>query len=128
MFKTLSPNIMVDDLPGTIRFYTEQMGFTLEATAPQQPPYDWASLRRDGVNLMFQTRASLGGDVPALKDRPIGGALTFYIQVADVEALYAELKDKVDIQREPQTTFYGAREFDCRDCNGYLLTLAGESA
>ena len=128
MFNTLSPNIMVDDLPGTIRFYIEQMGFSVEATAPEQPPYDWASLRRNAVNLMFQTRASLGGDVPALKDLPIGGALTFYIQVDDVEALYAELKDKVDIVREPHTTFYGAREFECRDNNGYLLTFAGDSA
>jgi uncharacterized glyoxalase superfamily protein PhnB len=128
MFKTLSPNIMVDDLPGTIRFYIEQMGFSVEATAPEQPPYDWASLRRNAVNLMFQTRASLGGDVPALKDLPIGGALTFYIQVDDVEALYAELKDKVDIVREPHTTFYGAREFECRDNKGYLLTFAGDSA
>jgi uncharacterized glyoxalase superfamily protein PhnB len=128
MFKTLSPNIMVDDLPGTIRFYTEQMGFSVEATAPEQPPYDWASLRRDGVNLMFQTRASLGGDVPALKDQPIGGALTFYIQVDDVEALYAELKDIVEILHEPHTMFYGAREFDCRDCNGYMLTFAGDGA
>ena len=126
MFKTLSPNIMVDDLPGTIGFYTEQMGFSVEATTPDQPPYDWASLRRDSVNLMFQTRASLGGDVPALKDLPIGGALTFYIQVDDAEALYTELKDKVAILREPQTTFYGAREFDCRDCNGYILTFASD--
>ena len=86
----------------------------------------WTDSPDDGVNLMFQTRASLGGDVPSLKDLPIGGALTFYIQVDDAEALYTELKDKVAILREPQTTFYGAREFDCRDCNGYILTFASD--
>ncbi len=44
---------------------------------------------------------------------------------ADVKGLYAELKDKVTIIKDMQTTFYGKQEFYIRDCNGYILTFAG---
>ncbi|HYU73050.1 MAG TPA: VOC family protein [Ktedonobacteraceae bacterium] len=122
--KKLTPNIMVEDVNRTIQFYKETLGFELLTSVPEKGQFDWAMMKRDGVEIMFQARASLGEEIPALQQKEIGGALTFYIDIEGVEELHAILKDKVTIVQEMHTTFYGAQEFAIQDCNGYILTFA----
>lgn len=125
MLKTLTPNVMVEDVKATIDFYRQVLGFEpISEVPPNADVLDWAMIKRDDVALMLQARASLAGELPALKDVPIGGSMTFYIQMEGVEALYNEIKGKVEIVRDMHTTFYGAREFAIRDNNGYILAFA----
>lgn len=124
----LTPNLMVEDVDRTVDFYRDVLGFTLAATAPEERPFDWAMVSSGSAELMFQSRASLGGEVPALRDRKIGGALTLYVEVDDVEALYERIKDRLPIVVDMHDTFYGAREFAAQDCNGYILGFAGRIA
>ncbi|MGH2514106.1 MAG: VOC family protein [Ktedonobacterales bacterium] len=124
-YTKLTPNLMVEDVDATVDFYRDVLGFTLAATAPDQRPFDWAMVNSGGAELMFQSRASLGGEVPILRDRDIGGALTFYVEVEDIEALFAHVKDRLAIVVDLHDTFYGAREFAAQDPNGYILGFAG---
>ncbi len=39
-------------------------------------------------------------------------------------ALYDQIRSQVTVVQEPQTTFYGTREFTIEDCNGFILTFA----
>ena len=78
----------------------------------------------DAVEMMFQSRASLTGEVPIFQGKEIGGSLTLYIDVEDTKELYAQAQNRVTILHEMTTTFYGTREFTIRDCNGYILTFA----
>lgn len=126
-YTKLTPNLMVEDVDRTVDFYRDVLGFTLAATAPEQRPFDWAMVSSGGAELMFQSRPSLSGEVPALRDRKIGGALTIYIEVEDVEALYAQVKDRLPIVVDMHDTFYGACEFSAQDCNGYILSFAGRA-
>ena len=121
MLNKLTPNLMVEDVNTTLDFYRGVLGFEAVATVPEEGQFDWAMLRRDGVEVMLQTRASLGGEIPALQGVPIGGSLTFYVDVTDLAPLYDTLKGKVEIVSDLHTTFYGAREFYVKDCNGYIL-------
>jgi lactoylglutathione lyase len=123
----LTPNLMVEDVDRTVDFYRDVLGFTLAATAPEQRPFDWAMVTAGGAELMFQSRASLGSEVPTLRDREIGGALTLYVEVEDIEALYNHVKDQLPIVVDLHDTFYGAREFTAQDCNGYMLGFAGRA-
>jgi lactoylglutathione lyase len=120
----LTPNIMVEDVNRTLQFYKETLGFEIVATVPDEGRFDWAMLKRDGVEIMFQSRASLGAEIPALQQREIGGALTFYMNIEGVKELYADLKGKVSIVQEMHTTFYGAQEFAIQDSDGYILSFA----
>ena len=122
--KKLTPNLMVEDVNRTIEFYRDVLGFEVQVTVPEAGQFDWAMLGRDGVTLMFQSRASLGGEIPALADAPIGGAVTFYTEVEGVEALHAQLRGRVEIVQALHDTFYGTREFCFRDCNGYLISFS----
>ena len=125
--KKLTPNLMVEDVNRTIDFYRDVLGFEVQVTVPEAGQLDWAMLTRDGVTLMFQSRGSLGGEIPALADAPIGGAVTFYTEVDGVEALHAQLSEgasRVEIVQALHDTFYGTREFCFRDCNGYLISFS----
>ncbi len=125
MLKKLTPNLMVEDVARTLDFYRDVLGFQVLTTVPpDQPPFTWGMVSRDGVELMFQSRASLGADIPALADVPIGASQTFYIEVEDIDALYAAIKDRVEIVLDMHTTFYDTREFAFRDVNGYILAFS----
>ncbi len=123
-FKKLTPNMMVEDVNRTINFYKDLLGFELLANVPEEGQFAWAMMKRDGMEIMFQSRASLEEEIPALKQRDIGGALTLYIEVEDVKELYTHLKESVTIVQDMHTTFYGAQEFAIQDCNGLVLSFA----
>ncbi len=123
--KKLTPNIMVEDVKRTTTFYKDVLGFELAASVPPDgETLDWAMLKRDGVEMMFQSRPSLSGELPLFAEKTIGGALTFYIEVADIQALYTDLKGKVTLLQELHQTFYDTQEFVIQDHNGFVLTFA----
>ncbi len=124
MLKKLTPNLMVEDAAQTLAFYKDILGFEVVMTLPEQEPFDFAIVKRDGVELMFQSRASLSENVPALTGSPIGASQTFYIEVTGIRDLYEALRGKVEIVVDFHTTFYGTQEFYFRDVNGYILSFS----
>jgi uncharacterized glyoxalase superfamily protein PhnB len=127
MLKKLTPNLMVEDVERTLAFYRDTLGFQVLTTVPETAPFGFAIVQRDGVELMFQSRASLSDNVPALTGSPIGASQTFYIEVSGVRELYEQLRDKVEIVVDFHTTFYGTQEFYFRDLNGYILSFSETS-
>jgi uncharacterized glyoxalase superfamily protein PhnB len=127
MLKKLTPNLMVEDVARTLAFYRETLGFQVITTLPEQEPFDFAIVQRDGVELMFQSRPSLSENVPALTGSPIGASQTFYIEVTGIGDLYEALREKVEIVVDFHTTFYGTQEFYFRDINGYILSFSESS-
>ena len=120
--KSLTPNLMVEDVRATVDFYRDVMGFDLLTSVPEEGDVlDWAMVQRDEVRLMFQSRSSLSSDVPSLESAPIGASQTFYVEVADIQSLYDHLKGKVETIKDLHTTFYNTREFYFRDPNGYIF-------
>ena len=122
--KKLTPNLMVENVNETIEYYRDVLGFELVMTVPEEGEFDWAMMSCGGVELMFQSRGSLGAEYPPFAELEIGGSLGFYIEVAGIDELYAGLVERAEVVTEPHTTFYGMREFTIRDCNGYVLTFA----
>ena len=124
-FTALTPNLMVRDVTETLAWYerhfdAEELG---RMPARSDDP-EWAQVAVGDVSLMFQERASLEADVPALEDRPLGGSFTCYIDVEDAAALYDEfVGTDVTVVQELRETEYGRREFAIEDCNGYVLAF-----
>ncbi|MFQ6087652.1 MAG: VOC family protein [Candidatus Methanofastidiosia archaeon] len=79
MLRKLTPNLMVEDVNRTIKFYKEVLGFELAQTVPETGQFEWVSIRCGNVQMMFQARASLTEEIPALRDSKIGGSLTFCV-------------------------------------------------
>jgi uncharacterized glyoxalase superfamily protein PhnB len=136
MYKKLTANMMVENVNHTIDFYSDVLGFEFVMGVPEGSQeivterqkgqaLGFAIVRCGVVEMMLQARTSMIDEVPDFRDTSIGASLTFYIEVDNIAGLYKRLRDKVEIIRDKQTTFYGKQEFYIRDCNGYILTFAG---
>ena len=136
MYKKLTTNMMVEDINRTVDFYSDVLGFEFVMGVPEDSQeivttmqegqaLGFAIMKCGDIEMMFQAKKSLVKEIPEFSAMEIGGSLTFYIDVEDLKGLYAELKYKVTIIKDMQTTFYGKQEFYIRDCNGYILTFAG---
>lgn len=120
----ITPNLMVEDVNKTVKFYEEVLGFKCDQTVPESGQYEWASVKSGDVEIMLQARDSLSADFPTFQELPTGGTLTFYIRMQDIQILYEQARQQVEFTQELKETFYGMREFSIKDPNGYILVFA----
>ena len=119
MFQELKPVLRTWDLPGTIAFYCDLLGFTCEAFDQE---LGWASLRRDHVTLMLSGPNEHEGD----KSPCFTGSL--YINCDNVDDIFLAVKDHVKLCYPIEDFDYGMREFGIYDNNGYLLQFGQSSS
>jgi uncharacterized glyoxalase superfamily protein PhnB len=125
MLKKLTLNLVVEDVNRTIEFYQSILGcFELLETDPKKGKFDWALMRCEDLEIMFQSKNSLVERIPKFKTMSSGGTIIIYIEVDNIEYLYAWMKDKVKIIEKLHTTPYKMKEFLVEDCNGFILTFA----
>ena len=122
--KSIAPNIFVRDMNKTIEYY-QHLGFEVAMKVPEEGDVVWAMLSCGSVNFMFQSFESLGEELPEIS-RQDGGSLLLYIQTKEIVLFHDRIKDKVNIIKGLEKTFYGATEFSIQDINGYILTFAEE--
>lgn len=120
--QSISPNIYVKNLPKTIEYY-KQLGFEVTVTVPEEGDLIFAMMVCGSVTFMFQTFDSLGEELPQVSRRN-GGSLLLYLQVKEVRKFHEHIKDKVNVIKGLEKTFYGATEFSILDLNDYVLTFA----
>ncbi|HUR93893.1 MAG TPA: VOC family protein [Gemmatimonadales bacterium] len=117
------PTFLVADVGETARWYAEQLGFRTAGAVPAEPPYVYASLQRDGAELMLLRMAGYEKpDRPA--DRPTG-LWDAYVRLQGVDALYATLREQPYIRAPLKRQPYGDWEFEILDPNGYILVFGG---
>ncbi len=123
--ETLTPNLMVEDVRQTINYYHGVLGFTTMYTIPEKgEELDWAMMKKDDVEIMFQREDSLKADLPEIRHETPGGGFTLFIKMKGVDEFYDELFAAADVVDQLKNTFYDMREFTIRDINGYYLTFA----
>lgn len=119
--KRLTPVVYVEAIEPVLPFW-ERLGFEKTAEVQEGEVLGFVILEKDGVQLMYQTRASVQADVPALADTPMRGNLLF-VEVADLDAVVEALGD-IEHAFPRRTTFYGAHEVFVREPGGNLVTFA----
>jgi catechol 2,3-dioxygenase-like lactoylglutathione lyase family enzyme len=103
------------DLAESIRFYTEQLGFTLEFQYE-----DFYAGIRAGRHLIHLKLADEVDPSIAFVDH--GGHFHLYLDVADVSAAAEELRRRgVHLEQEVHDTEWGTREFVIKDYQGHTL-------
>jgi len=106
-------------------FYCSVLGFQPGMKVPDDPPYVFASVIMDKVEIFFNDHKAVEEDYPGLVSRPIGGTLTLFIEVEGIEdVLRAVEKAGAKITMPLRTQFYGMREFAFEDPEGWVLTIA----
>jgi len=122
---SITPNIFVRDMNKTIEYY-QHLGFEVAMKVPEEGDVVWAMLSCGSVNFMFQSFESLGEELPEIS-RQDGGSLLLYIQTKEIVLFHDRIKNKVNIIKGLEKTFYGATEFSIQDINGYILTFAEQN-
>ncbi|NOX96936.1 MAG: bleomycin resistance family protein [Nitrospirae bacterium] len=128
----LTPNFSVKNVKDTILFYRDILGFKLEMVVPKNKniieynladseTYSYAMMSKDEVFIMFIEENCFKKDIPLFKNTPQGASLLFYIDAEDIGTIYDSIKEKVEIVKDLETTWYGKKEFYIKDCNGYVL-------
>jgi len=122
MIKKLAPVLIVDRIEPLLPLW-DALGFSRTAEVPHGEALGFVILERDGIEVMYQTRDSVGADEPHVLDAPLGAAALF-IEVDDLEAMVRALPPGTDIVNARRQTFYGSTETIFRDGAGNVIMLA----
>jgi len=112
------PTFLVNDVGNTADWYRSQLGFEA-AYFPRNPPYVYASLMRDEIEIML---LRLEGHKKPEVVRA-GGVWDAYIRMEGVRQFYEEVRKKIAMKSELTKRPYGDSEFEIVDPNGYVLVF-----
>ena len=116
------PTFLVADVGATARWYSDALDFTTAGTVPGIEPYVYASLQRDGVELMLLRLE--GFEKPNLTAARPEGVWDAYIRMQGVHAFYDAVRARAPIRSPLQKQPYGDWEFEVQDPNGYILVFS----
>jgi lactoylglutathione lyase len=122
--RKLTPNLVVRDVEASLRFYREVLGLETGFTVPDQVPFVFGSVTNGVVEVFFNEQKTVAAEYPKLA-AVIGGSLTLYMEVSDLEAVMQRVQKRGATISMPVTEqFYGMREFAFEDVDGYTITIA----
>ncbi len=123
--KQIIPELLVEDLPKTLRFYNEILGFKSEIIFPSKNPI-FAQVTRDGISIMLYARCDFQKEIPKLKTVKMGGSVLLYIKAEKIADFFKQIKKNVTVIQQLHKTDYNRLEFTIEDCNGYLIAFSEE--
>lgn len=120
----LAPMLSVFDMPTSMRFYCDGLGFGIVSTDKKPAPqFDWVLLRLNGSELMLNT-AYDQGERPTSPDPARVAAhrdSAIYFGCPDVDAAYDELTKAGIGAEKPKIARYGMKQMYLTDPDGYVL-------
>src|SRR5437868_14886655 len=119
--KAAVPTFLVPDVAGTARWYSEHLGFRIAGTFPKQKPYVYASLQRDGAEIMLLSLA--GYEKPDLSARRPEGLWDAYLRRSEERRVGEEVRGERCVEMSLKQQTYGDWEFEVRDPSGYVLVF-----
>jgi uncharacterized glyoxalase superfamily protein PhnB len=118
MIRQIAPQFFSTDIPGTLAYYKDKLGF--ECLGTWQDPPVYAIVARDQQRIHFRCAEPPRANPDKYEDE----LLDAYLLVKEVDALHAEYAAKgVEFTRELGNTPWGSREFVVKDCDGRLLVF-----
>jgi glyoxylase I family protein len=122
----LAPLLQVYDMATSVRFYRDQLGFTVTGTDGRPAEScDWCMLQLGDSMVMLNTRYEAHDRPPAPDPVRTGhhDDASIYFGCPDVNAAYAELRARGVAATEPHVTHYGFRTMSVKDPDGFSLVF-----
>jgi uncharacterized glyoxalase superfamily protein PhnB len=121
--KRITPVLFVQEIELVLPFWVDALGFEKTIEVPHGDKLGFAALQKDGTEVMYQTYASLGEDMPQITEAAKKGPTFLYIEVDNLDAIHAALK-KYRVSMPERAAFYGMREVGIQDPAGHYITFA----
>lgn len=118
MIRQIAPQFFTMDIPGTLAYYKDMLGFQCLGTWQDPPVY--AIVARDQHAIHFRCAAPPKANPNKYSEE----LLDAYLFVEDVDALYTEYSAKgVEFTRGLANMPWHSREYVVKDCDGRLLAF-----
>ncbi|HBN09397.1 MAG TPA: hypothetical protein DD435_12365 [Cyanobacteria bacterium UBA8530] len=117
MIEGMSPILFVEEIEPCLGFWVEKLGFQVIAQVPDEDRLGFAMLRKEDLQVMYQTHRSVARDLVGVQTQA-GGCL--YCVVKDFDAVVKAMEG-VETPVPPRKTFYGADEIFVREPGGNLI-------
>jgi glyoxylase I family protein len=118
------PLLQVYDMPTSVAFYCDKLGFTLvQRSQPGEEHFDWCLLELDGAQLMLNTAYERPERPPAPDAARVAHHLdtALYFGCPDVDATFDHLRAKGIKLAPPKVLPYGMKEVVVTDPDGFEL-------
>lgn len=119
--KKLTPVLVVDAVEPAAAFWRDRLGFEQTMEVPHGDELGFVGLQKGGVEIMYQSRASVAADMPSLAEGPYRSVL--FIEVDDLDAVERAVAG-AEIVTPRRQTFYGMDEIAVRDPGGNIIVFA----
>jgi catechol 2,3-dioxygenase-like lactoylglutathione lyase family enzyme len=119
---SVAPLFIVRDVPGTLAYYRDKLGFTVTFEGPEPDDIFFGMVERENAMFMFK---DVDLDPVPNRTRDIGHGVASwdaYVYVPDPDALSEELGSRgADFSTQLGNNSDNLRGFEIRDPNGYII-------
>ncbi|WP_276371445.1 VOC family protein [Chryseolinea sp. H1M3-3] len=121
--KGLAPLLQVFDMPTSLHFYRDVLGFKVVQSSGEGDDVDWVLLELNGIDLMLNTAYEKPNrpSHPDLKRNESHRDTVLYFGCPDTDAAYWFLTEKGLKLQKPAITGYGWKALNITDPDGYGL-------
>lgn len=124
LLKQLTPVIIADAVEPGIAFWVDRFEFRVSNQVPgPDGKLVFASAEKDGIEVMYQTRASVVEDQPSAAADLDGHSVALFITVDDLDQVERALAGAPVVKARHQT-FYGSSEIYVREPAGNTVGFA----
>lgn len=132
----LCPLLQVFDMPASLAFYRDILGFELVQAAPRAQEasadlFDWVWLRHGDADLMLNTAYDPDAVRPPVPDPARVAAhddTGLFMRCPDVDAVYEHLREKGLAVDAPKIAPYGMKQLYVKDPDGFVLCFQWAAA
>ena len=119
----LYPLLQVFDMPTSLHFYRDILGFSVVQKSGDGDDVGWAWLRQGEVELMLNTAYDEGERPPLADSRRVAahGDTLLYLGCEDLDGAYEHLLAQGMNVKAPAIAPYGMKELRATDPDGYEL-------
>lgn len=120
----LAPVLVVDRVEPCVTFWVDRFGFKVENEVPgPDGRLIFASVKKDGLEVMYQTRASVLAENPDAAGELDGHSVALFITVNDLDAVERAVAG-APVVKPRHKTFYGSTELYVREPGGNTVGFA----
>ena len=122
--KHLTPVLIVEAVEPGVAFWVDRLGFTVENQVPgPDGALIFASAKAGGIEVMYQTRASVIAESPEMATDLDGHSMALFIEVEDLSVVERAVAG-APVVKARHTTFYGSSELYVKEPGGHTVGFA----
>jgi len=122
--KQLTPVLIVEAVEPCIKFWTDRLGFAVNNQVPDPDgKLIFASVEKGGIEIMYQTRASVVSEDPSAARDLTGHSVALFITVTDLDSVEKSLNG-APVVKPRHDTFYGSTEIYVKEPGGNTVGFA----